>query len=93
MKITQVFYDEDADILDLVIDVPEPKPAISVPVGDEFFFLRVDPETKGIVGATLMNTSHYFGQLAHAFATKAFDDPNVRFFLERRVESFAKEVA
>jgi hypothetical protein len=32
-------------------------------------------------------------QLARAFALKAFDDPNVRFFLERRVESLALEKA
>ena len=60
---------------------------------DEFFFLRVDPETNEIVGATIFSASHYLGQLAHAFASKEFDDPNVRFFLEQRVESFALQKA
>jgi hypothetical protein len=93
MKITDYHYYPDSDELDLVINVDQPRAAISVPLEDEFFFLRVDPETDEIVGATIMNASHYLGQLAHAFAVKAFDDPNVRFFLERRVEAFALETA
>jgi uncharacterized protein YuzE len=88
MKITQVFYDEDADELDLVVNVDEPQPAASRLVEDDFY-LRVNPETNQVVGATIFNASLYLGQLARAFAMKAFDDPNVRFFLERRVESFA----
>ncbi len=93
MRITDYHYYPESDELDLVINVEKPRVAVSVPLEDEFFFLRVDPETNEIVGATILNASHYMGQLAHAFATKAFDDPNVRFFLERRVESFAMEKA
>ncbi|MBI3914293.1 MAG: hypothetical protein HY327_08940 [Chloroflexi bacterium] len=92
MKITQVFYNDDADELDLVINVDKPQPAVSHLVEDDFY-LRVNPETDQVVGATIFNASLYFGQLARAFALKAFDDPNVRFFLERRVESFALEKA
>jgi hypothetical protein len=90
MKITQVFYNEDADELDLVINVDKPHPAVSHLVEDDFY-LRISPETNQVVGATIFNASLYLGQLAHAFAMKAFDDPNVRFFFERRIESFALE--
>lgn len=90
MKITNVFYNQDTDELDLVINVDKPQPAISHLVEDDFY-LRINPDTKQVVGATIFNASHYLGQLAQAFASKAFDDPNVRFFLEHRVESFALE--
>ncbi len=93
MKITDYHYYPESDELDLVINVDKPRAAISVPLEDEFFFLRVDPETNEIVGATILNASHYLAQLAHAFATKSFDDPNVRFFLEHRVEAFALDKA
>ena len=90
MRITDVFYDHDTDELDLVINVDKPQPSISHLVEDDFY-LRINPDTNQIVGATIFNASHYLGQLARAFAMKAFNDPNVRFFLERRVEAFAME--
>jgi len=93
MRITDYHYYPESDELDLVINVDKPRAAISVPLEDEFFFLRVDPETDEVVGATIFNASIYLGQLAHAFALKAFDDPNVRFFLERRVEALAMQTA
>lgn len=92
MKITDYHYYPDSDELDLVINVDKPQPAISHLVEDDFY-LRINPDTKQVVGATIFNASHYLGQLARAFASKAFDDPNVRFFLEHRVESFALERA
>ncbi len=91
MKITDYHYYPESDELDLVINVEKPREAVSIPLEDEFFFLRVDPQTNEIVGATIFNASHYLGQLAHAFALKAFDDPNVRFSLERRIEAYATE--
>lgn len=92
LKITNVIYNEDADELDLVINADKPQPAISHLVEDDFY-LRIDPESNQVVGATIFNASHYFGQLALAFASKAFDDPNVRFFLEHRIRSFVGEKA
>ena len=92
IKITDVFYNQDTDELDLVINVAKPQPAISHLVEDDFY-LRVNPDTNQVVGATIFNASHYLGRLDTAFALKAFDDPNVRFFLERRVELFAMEKA
>ncbi|MBI5033410.1 MAG: hypothetical protein HZB51_23055 [Chloroflexi bacterium] len=57
---------------------------------EDDIYLRVNPDTQQIVSATIMNASQYLGRLAHAFALKEFDDPDVRFFLERRIESLAK---
>ncbi len=92
MKIKDVFYNEETDELDLVINVDKPQPAISHLVEDDFY-LRINPETNKVVGAIIFNASLYFLELARAFAAKEFNDPNVRFFLERRVESFAQEHA
>lgn len=88
---TDYRYNATTDELDLVINVAKPQPAISVPLDDEFFFLRMNPETNEIVGATIMNASRWFAMLAHAFATKAFDNGDVRLLLEKKVEALALE--
>ena len=92
MKITDYHYYPDSDELDLVINVDKPQPAISVYVDDDFY-LRVNPDTQQIVGATILNASEVFADLARAFALKELDDSNVRFFFERKIESFALEPA
>jgi hypothetical protein len=93
MKITDYHYYPESDELDLVINVDKPRPAISVPLEDEFFFLRVDPETDEIVGATILNVSRWFAQLAHVFAVRAFDDTDVHLLLEKKVETLALQRA
>jgi hypothetical protein len=93
LKITQYHYHTESDELDLVINVPEPRPAISVPLADEFFFLRIDPETQQVVGATILNASRWFAELAHAFAIKMFDNPDVHLLLEKKVETLALQRA
>jgi len=93
IKITGYHYYPESDELDLVINVDQPRAAISVPLDDEFFFLRVDPETNEVVGATILNVSRWFAQLAHAFATKAFDDAEVHFMIEQKVQALAIEHA
>jgi hypothetical protein len=93
IKVTDYHYYPDSDELDLVINAGKPREAISVPLEDEFFFLRVDPETNEIVGATILNASRWFAQLAHAFATKSFDNADVHLLLEKKVEALALERA
>lgn len=93
IKVTDYYYNQEADELDLVINVPKPKPAISVALDDEFFFLRVDPETNEIVGATILNASRWFAMLAHAFATRALENEDVKLLLEKKVEALAFEHA
>ena len=93
MKITNYHYYPESDELDLVINVDKPRPAISVPLDDEFFFLRVDPETNEIVGATILNVSKWFAELAHSFAARAFDDMDVHLLLEKKIEMLALQRA
>ncbi|OGW14775.1 MAG: hypothetical protein A3G93_09880 [Nitrospinae bacterium RIFCSPLOWO2_12_FULL_45_22] len=50
-------YDSDDDILEIVIG-PSAKEAISVEQEDEVF-LRIDPETKEIVGMTILGFKNY----------------------------------
>ncbi len=93
IKITDYHYYPESDELDLVINVEKPRAAISVPLDDEFFFLRVDPETNQVVGATIMNASRWFAELAHAFATKSLDNADVHLLLEKKVEALALQRA
>lgn len=97
MKMTKVFFDNDPDvsILDLVINADKPMPAIHVPVNDDtdenyHVDLRVDPETNKIVGAMIMYSDNLFEELAQAFANKDLNNPNVRFFLEKKLEAYAQ---
>lgn len=93
MRITDYHYYPESDELDLVINVDKPRPAVSVPLNDEFFFLRVDPETDEIVGATILNVSRWFAELAHAFAVRSFDDTDVHLLLEKKIEMLALQRA
>ncbi len=93
MRITDYHYYPESDELDLAINVDKPRPAVSVPLSDEFFFLRVDPETNEVVGATILNVSRWFAELAHAFAVRAFDDTDVHLLLEKKIEMLALQRA
>lgn len=59
-KVTQLFYDREADVL--YLSIGEPRRAISREIGDDVL-LRVDPETDDVVGLTIMNLSSRFGEL------------------------------
>ncbi len=97
MKITQVFFDNDPDvsIIDLVLNEDKPMPAVSVPVNDDTdekydVYLRVAPGTGKIVGAMIMYSDNLFRELAQAFANKDLNHPDVRFFLEKKLEAYAR---
>ncbi len=96
MKITGFHFFDDPDIseLDLVIDADKPMPAESVAVNDDTdepysVDLRLDIDTGKIVGATIMYSDNLFRELAQAFANKDLDHPDVRFFLEKKLEAYA----
>lgn len=57
-KMTQLFYDSEADVLYLSIGAP--RAAVSQEVGNDVL-LRVDPQNGEIVGLTVMNLSTRFG--------------------------------
>ena len=97
VKITDVsFGDKDLGLLDLVINVAKPQPAVSILVNDDSnahydIYLRVNPDSHRVVGATIFHADNLFAELAQAFANKDLDNPNVRFFLEKLLEQFAHE--
>lgn len=59
-KVTQLFYDSDADVL--YLSIGEPRPAVSQELGDDVL-LRVDAQTGEVVGITVLNLSARFGSL------------------------------
>jgi hypothetical protein len=54
-------YSEEADEMEWLINSETPQPAISVRV-DDYFYLRLNPETSEVVGATLFNASEWFAR-------------------------------
>lgn len=99
LKITNYeFGDEDLGLLDLVINADQPLPAVSIPVNDEadepyYVYLRVHPDTHRVVGATLFHVDNLFAELAQAFANKDLNNPDIRFFLEKKLECYAERLA
>ncbi|MBZ0302819.1 MAG: DUF2283 domain-containing protein [Anaerolineae bacterium] len=59
-KVTQLFYDREADVL--YLSIGEPRRAISREIGDDVL-LRIDAETETVIGLTIMNLSTRFGEL------------------------------
>ncbi len=59
-KVTQLFYDREADVL--YLSIGEPRRAVSREIGDDVL-LRVDPETNAVVGLTIMNLSSRFSEI------------------------------
>lgn len=97
MKITRVMFNNDSDlsIMDLVINTDAPRPALSVPVNDDanepyHVELRLDIDTGKVVGAMIMPSNSLFDELARAFASRDLNHPDVRFFLEKKLELYAE---
>ncbi len=86
IKVTSQHYYPESDEMEWVINVDTPQPAISYRV-DDFFYIRINPETNQVVGATLFNASEWFGELARAFASKSLDNPEVNLYIQRKLES------
>ncbi len=97
IKITQfhLFPDPDVSELDLQLNGAEPQAASVVHVNDETLEsyrvdFRINPETKEIVGATILYSANLFQDLARAFASMDLNHPDVRFFLEKKLEQYAQ---
>lgn len=61
INILKQHYNEETDEMEWLINSENPKPAISIWV-DDYFYLRLDPETGEIVGATLLNPKDWFAR-------------------------------
>lgn len=97
IKITQFHFYDDPDLseLDLLLNVTEPQPAtiIHTDQSDQESYrvdLRVNPETDQLVGATILYSANLFQELAQAFASMDLNHPDVRFFLEKKLEQYAQ---
>lgn len=97
IKITQfhVFPDPDISELDLQLNGATLQAASVVHVNDETsepyrVDFRINPETKEIVGATILYSANLFQDLARAFASMDLNHPDVRFFLEKKLEQYAQ---
>lgn len=96
LKITQFQKDTDADLdeLYLLVNCEHPQPARNVLVdGDHGIYLRLDIETDRIVGAIIFHAGEWFDDLARAFANRDLNHPDMRFFLEKKLELYAERQA
>lgn len=94
LKITQFQSDVDSDIDELVllINHDAPQPARNVLVDDQHgIYLRRDLESDQVVGAVIFHAREWFAQIAQAFANQDLDNPDVRFFLEKKLEIVAND--
>jgi hypothetical protein len=95
LKITQFQKDIDSDVDELVLLVnsDQPQPARNVLVdGDRGIYLRLDAETDQIVGAIIFHAGEWFDDLARALANRDLNHPDLRFFLEKKLELFAEQI-
>ena len=97
IKITDFYFYDDPDLseLDVFINTDKPPMGISIPVNDDAgeqydVYLNVDPDNHRIVSATIFYSANLFEELAQAFANKDLNNPNVRFFLEKKLEAYAQ---
>ncbi|MBI3914770.1 MAG: hypothetical protein HY327_11385 [Chloroflexi bacterium] len=100
IKITHIEYDNDPDFDELFmrINTNEPQPSYAVPVNDDTdehydVYLDVHPETHQVVSAFIFYARNMFDDLARAFANKDLNHPDVRFFLEKKLELYAERHA
>ncbi len=97
IKITEfhLFPDPDLSELDLQFNDAGPQAASVVHVNQESaepyrIDFRINPETNELVGATILYSANLFQDLARAFAAMDLNHPDVRFFLEKKLEEYAQ---
>ena len=94
LKITQFQSDTDSDVDELVLLINQdaPQPARNVLVDDQHgIYLRRDLESDQVVGAVIFHAREWFEQIARAFVDQDLNNPDVRFFLEKKLEMVANE--
>jgi hypothetical protein len=78
----------------LLVNSDHPQPARNVLVdGDHGVYLRLDIETDQIVGAIIFHADEWFDDLARALANRDLNHPDMRFFLEKKLEFYAERHA
>lgn len=95
LEITHVEMDNNPDLgeLYMLVNTDEPRPAVSYLVDDERnFYLRVAPDTGEIVGASALFANDWFEEIAEAFRQHNINHPDVRFFLQQKINALTKRL-
>lgn len=95
LNITHVEFDDNPDLgeLYMLINSNAPRPAVSYLVDDERnFYLRVAPDTGEVVGASVLFANDWFREIAEAFQRQDVNHPDVRFFLQEKINVLAKRL-
>jgi hypothetical protein len=95
-KVTVTYFShyrqDDFDELNIRINDLPAQPTSAELVDDEHnAFLQVNPETKEIVGATIMYANDWFKEIADAFQRGDLEHPEVKFFLEHKIKEWMAE--
>ncbi len=86
------YHQDDFDELNLRINDEPAQPASGELVDDEHnAFLKVNPDTKKVVGATVVYADDWFAELADAFQKGDVNHPDVKFFLEQKIKEWITE--
>lgn len=96
LEIQQIHADKDTDADELIITLnsDEPHAARNVLADDEHgIYLRYDLETERVVGALIFHPDEWFEKIARAFVNQDMENPDVRFFLAKKIEQLAKKTA
>ncbi len=87
------YHDDDFDELNLRINNDPARALVSQLADDEHnFFLQVDAESHQVIGATVLYADDWFEEIAEAFRRHDLNHPDVRFFLEQKVNAFAERL-
>lgn len=96
-KITDWILPSEQDLCELFLWLNDSKDrsGVAVPVNDEtqepyYVHLNVEPESDEIVSAFILHANNMFQDLARAFASMDLNHPDVRFFLEKKLEQYAQ---
>lgn len=97
LKITQWRIDGDDDFRELFVwlNSEPPQSSVMVPVNDEtnepyHALIGLEPDSREIVTASILNANNFFADLARAFSSMDLNHPDVRFFLEKKLEQYAQ---
>lgn len=95
LNITHLEIDNDPDLgeLYMLINTDQPQPAVSWLVDDERnFYFRVNPDTGQVVGAMALFANDWFEEIADAFRRHDLEHPDVKFFLQQKVNALRERL-
>ncbi len=96
LEIHEIRAETDADANELIIAIndDEPHAARNVLADDEHgIYLRYDLETERVIGALIFHPGEWFENIARAFVNQDLENPDVRFFLKKKIEQLAKQTS